>query len=156
MNGVVYAGSQDKNVYALDAYSGKLIWKYATGGSIEDSPAVAGGMLYIESDDGYLYCLNAQSGVLNWHTSVDSNLHFTYANLMLTSSPVVTGGIVYIGSLDGNLYALERRHRRSGLENSCGWSNRVFSSLLRRRRLLYFSAALRRHAVQAGRAHWAT
>ena len=108
VNGIVYAGSQDKNVYALDAYSGKLIWKYATGGSIEDSPAIADGMLYIESDDGYLYCLNAQTGALNWQTSVGSNLDFTYANLMLTSSPVVSGGIVYIGSLDGNLYALTR------------------------------------------------
>ena len=106
VNGIVYAGSQDKNVYALDAYSGKLIWKYATGGSIEDSPAVADGMLYIESDDGYLYCLNAQTGALNWQTPVGSNLHFTYANLMLTSSPVVSGGLVFIGSLDGNLYAL--------------------------------------------------
>ena len=106
VGGVVYAGSQDKNVYAVDALSGKLVWKFATRGSIEDSPAVAAGLLYIESDDGYVYCLNAQSGALNWQTPVGSNLHYTYANLMLTSSPVVSDGMVYIGSLDGNLYAL--------------------------------------------------
>lgn len=106
VGGVVYAGSQDKNVYAVDALSGKLVWKFATSGSIEDSPAVAAGLLYIESDDGYVYCLNAQSGALNWQTPVGSNLHYTYANLMLTSSPVVSDGMVYIGSLDGNLYAL--------------------------------------------------
>jgi outer membrane protein assembly factor BamB len=105
-NGIVYVGSQDKNVYALNALNGDLIWKFATGGSIEDSAAVANGMVYIESDDGYLYCLNANNGALNWQTSVGSNLHFTYANLILTSSPVVSGGMVYIGSLDGNLYCL--------------------------------------------------
>lgn len=105
-NGVVYVGSQDKNVYALNAQNGNLIWNFVTGGSIEDSAAVAGGMLYIESDDGYVYCLNAQTGSLSWHTYVGNNLHFTYANLMLTSSPVVSGGMVYIGSLDSNLYAL--------------------------------------------------
>ena len=112
VGGVVYAGSQDKNVYAVDALSGKLVWKFATGGSIEDSPAVAAGLLYIESDDGYVYCLNAQSGALNWQTPVGSNLHFTYANLMLTSSPVVSDGMVYIGSLDGNLYALNAERAR--------------------------------------------
>lgn len=106
VDGRVYFGSQDKNVYAVDASNGDLIWKYTTGGSIEDSPAVAGGMVYIESDDGYLYCLNADNGALRWHTSVGSNLEFTYANLVLTSSPVVSGSMVYIGSLDGNLYAL--------------------------------------------------
>ncbi len=106
VNGVVYAGSQDKNVYALDALSGRLIWKFATGGSIEDSPAVVNGLVYVESDDGYVYCLSADHGALNWHTYVGSNLHYTYANLMLTSSPVVSAGMVYIGSLDGNLYAL--------------------------------------------------
>ena len=106
VNGIVYAGSQDKNVYALDATNGQLIWKYATGGSIEDSPAIANGMLYIEADDGYLYCLNATTGTLSWHTYIGSNIQFTYANLMLTSSPVVSGGMVYIGSLDGYLYAV--------------------------------------------------
>ncbi len=106
VSGVVYFGSQDKNVYAVGASDGKLIWKFPTNGSIEDSPAVANGMVYIESDDGYLYCLNADTGALNWHTSVGSNLPFTYANLMLTSSPVILQGTVYIGSIDGYLYAL--------------------------------------------------
>ena len=106
VNGVAYVGSQDRNVYAIGALTGDLIWKFKTGGSIEDSPAVANGMVYIESDDGYVYCLNANTGSLKWETFVDSNLSFTYANLLLTSSPVVSNSMVYIGSLDGYLYAL--------------------------------------------------
>ena len=106
MNGVVYFGSQDKNVYAVGAANGNLIWKFPTGGSIEDSPAVANGMVYIESDNGFLYSLNATTGEPVWQTSVGSNVQFTYANLILTSSPVVSQGIVYIGSLNGYLYAL--------------------------------------------------
>jgi outer membrane protein assembly factor BamB len=109
VNGVVYVGSQDKNVYAIGALSGDLIWKYTTGGSIEDSPAVANGMVYVESDNGYVYCLNAKTGSLNWKTFIDSNLPFTYANLVLTSSPVVSNDLVYIGSLDGYLYALNAK-----------------------------------------------
>jgi outer membrane protein assembly factor BamB len=109
VNGVVYVGSQDKNVYAIGALSGDLIWKYATGGSIEDSPAVGNGMVYVESDNGYVYCLNANTGSLNWKAFIDSDLPFTYANLVLTSSPVVSNGMVYIGSLDGYLYALNAK-----------------------------------------------
>ncbi len=109
---MVYAGSQDKNVYALDALSGKLIWKFATGGSIEDSPAVADGLVYIESDDGYVYCLNAQP----WGTQLahlrrqQPALHLRQPDAYLFTRRV--GGMVYIGSLDGNLYALTRTRAR--------------------------------------------
>src|SRR5215472_14646199 len=44
--GVVYAGSYDGNIYALDATSGIKKWVYYTG-AITSSPAVAGGMVYV-------------------------------------------------------------------------------------------------------------
>jgi outer membrane protein assembly factor BamB len=43
-NGVVYVGSYDGNVYALNARTGALLWKYTTGGTVESSPAVANGV----------------------------------------------------------------------------------------------------------------
>ena len=33
-NGVVYVGSDDNNVYALNASTGAKLWSYATGGSV--------------------------------------------------------------------------------------------------------------------------
>ncbi len=107
VNNVVYAGSQDKNMYAIDAENGNLIWNYTTGGPIITSPAVANGKVYFGSEDGYVYCLDAAYGGLLWHTPINSNLEFTFGNLVLKSSPVVSDGMVYIGSLDGNLYALD-------------------------------------------------
>jgi outer membrane protein assembly factor BamB len=103
---IVYAGSQDKNIYAVGAQSGKLIWNYTTGGPIVSSPAVADGKVYVPSEDGYVYCLDANSGKLIWHTPINSNLEFTFGDLVLKSSPAVSGGIVYVGSLDGYMYAL--------------------------------------------------
>jgi hypothetical protein len=38
---------------------------------------------------------------------VNSNISFTFGDLVLKSSPAVANGKVYIGSLDGNLYALD-------------------------------------------------
>ncbi len=105
-DGIVYVGSQDKNIYAIGAWSGKLIWKFATNGAVESSPAVANGKVYTGGDDGYVYCLDAYTGALIWKTFVNGSLPFTYATLVLKSSPTVSGGNVYIGSLDGYLYAL--------------------------------------------------
>jgi polyvinyl alcohol dehydrogenase (cytochrome) len=48
-NGVVYVGSMapsGKNMYALDAGDGKVLWGFASGGSVASNPAVAGGRVY--------------------------------------------------------------------------------------------------------------
>jgi len=106
-NGIVYVGSQDKNIYAIGAYSGNLIWKFTTQDAIESSPAIANGKVYTGGDDGYVYCLDAYTGAFIWKTFVNGDLPYTYGSFVLKSSPVVSGGKVYIGSLDGYLYALD-------------------------------------------------
>jgi outer membrane protein assembly factor BamB len=107
VNGVVYAGSQDMNVYAIDAWNGMLVWKFPTNGTIESSPAVVDGKVFIGSDDGYVYCLDAFSGNCIWKTYVNSELSINYGSVvMLRSSPAVVGKTVYIGSVDGTVYAL--------------------------------------------------
>jgi len=105
-NGIVYVGSQDKNIYALGAFGGNLIWKYTTLDAVESSPAVADGRVFTGGDDGYVYCLDAYNGSLIWRTFVNGDLPYTYGSLVLKSSPAVVGDKVYIGSLDGSLYAL--------------------------------------------------
>ena len=105
-NGIVYVGSQDKNIYAIGAWSGSLIWKYQTTDAIVSSPAVADGKVFTGGDDGYVYCLDAYKGTLNWKTFVNGDLPYTYGSFVLKSSPAVSDGKVYVGSLDGYLYAL--------------------------------------------------
>jgi len=106
-DGIVYVGSEDKNIYAIGALNGSLIWNFTTRDAVESSPAVANGKVYTGGDDGYVYCLNAYTGALIWQTFVNGDLPFTFGDIVLKSSPVVSGGIVYIGSLDGYLYALD-------------------------------------------------
>ena len=107
VDGVVYFGSQDKNIYAVGAWGGNLIWKFATQGPVESSPAVVNGKVYTGGDDGYVYCLDAKTGTLLWKTFVNGNQEFTFGSVVLKSSPAVVGGKVYIGSLDRNMYALD-------------------------------------------------
>jgi len=56
-NGVVYFGSDDKNVYALDAATGAKKWSYATGGAVESGVSVSGKTLFAGSNDGHVYAL---------------------------------------------------------------------------------------------------
>jgi len=68
VNGVVYIGSDDGNVYALNAGTGTLLWKYATGNGVESSPTVANGVVYVGSApyNGSVYALNANTGAKLW------------------------------------------------------------------------------------------
>jgi outer membrane protein assembly factor BamB len=59
--GAVYIGSDDGNVYALNAATGIPLWKYVTGGPVSSSPAVVNGVVYVGSSDGYVYALGTQS-----------------------------------------------------------------------------------------------
>jgi outer membrane protein assembly factor BamB len=97
VNGIVYVGSDDGNVYALNATSGALIWKYTTGGAVGSSPAVAGGMVFVGSANDLVYALDASTGALVWNYTTGG---------AVGSSPAVVNGIVYVGSDDGRVYAL--------------------------------------------------
>ncbi|MGC1300590.1 MAG: PQQ-binding-like beta-propeller repeat protein [Alloacidobacterium sp.] len=97
-NGVVYFGSWDGNVYALNASTGAKLWSYTTGAPVFAALAVANGVAYIGSSNGIVYALNASTGAKLWS--------FATGNESQLDSPAVANGVVYIGSLDDNVYAL--------------------------------------------------
>ena len=45
-NGVVFAGSMSGMMYALDTHTGRVLWKFASGGSVLDGPAIVNGVVY--------------------------------------------------------------------------------------------------------------
>src|SRR6266446_4069544 len=45
-NGVMYAGSYSGQMYALDTRSGKILWNFASGGSVIDGPSIVDGVVY--------------------------------------------------------------------------------------------------------------
>ena len=63
---VVYAGSADQRVYALDAIMGHELWSFATNGAVNSTPAVADGVVYVGSNDNHLYALDAATGDMLW------------------------------------------------------------------------------------------
>jgi outer membrane protein assembly factor BamB len=57
VNGTVYFGSNDGNLYALDASSGQKKWSFQTGDMVQSSPAVDDGIVYFGSYDHNLYAI---------------------------------------------------------------------------------------------------
>ena len=68
-NGVVYIGSIDGNMYALDQETGKQKWKFKTLASrqVTSSPTIANSLVYFGGFDGILYAVDAQTGAMKWN-----------------------------------------------------------------------------------------
>jgi outer membrane protein assembly factor BamB len=98
----LYVGDWDGRVWALDARSGRTIWRYRTRGPIKGAVAYSDGRLYVGSYDGHLYCLGAQKGRLIWKAKAQSRL---YGRTRFYSTPALAYGRVYIGGTDGKVYS---------------------------------------------------
>jgi glucose dehydrogenase len=98
-NNIVYVPSLDQNIYAFNAFSGALVWKYKTTGFPLYAAAVAKGILYVGAD--YLYALNASNGTLLWKSD------FILGSGAAETSPVVANGVVYTGGSGYDLVALD-------------------------------------------------
>ena len=105
-NDKVFFGSGDGNVYAADAHTGVLQWKFATKDVVHASPAVVGGTVYIGSWDSYLYAIDAETGQQKWafKTREDPAIH---NQVGFQSSPAVVDGVVYVGCRDAHVYAID-------------------------------------------------
>jgi len=95
--GVLYVGTYDHNLYAINASEGKLLWKYPTSGGVVSKPAVNNGFVYFGSEDNSLYAISARQGKLSWSYATEGPIR---------SSPLVAEGHVFIGSDDGFLHAV--------------------------------------------------
>ena len=107
VDGTVYFGADSLNksgVYAVDASSGKEIWKFEDMNlGTESSPSVVDNTVFIGSDGNQLYALNATTGEEQWRKSFDGSI---------SASPTVKNGVVFVGTddvevLDNRMYALD-------------------------------------------------
>ncbi len=97
VNGILYVGSYDFKLHALDALTGASLWAAPTDFDIDSSPSIKDGKVYIGSDDGDFYCFDAQNGRRIWRVGAGE----------VATSAALINGLAYVGSLDGNIYAFD-------------------------------------------------
>lgn len=102
-DGLVFFGSMDWHVYALELARGWKVWTFRTNKPVVSSPAFGDEKIYIGSVDGSLYALDIATGKERWHYETGGQV---------TSSPAYDNGAVFFGSIDGHLYSLETKSGR--------------------------------------------
>lgn len=101
---LVFIGSSDANVYAIDLEGGHQVWAYQTDDAVEATPCVVEGSVFIGSSDGFLYALDAKSGSLKWKYETDGQI-LGAANWV--RSPDGQRIWILVGSYDGKLHCVD-------------------------------------------------
>ena len=104
-DGRVYAGSSDGHfIQALDAATGREIWRQPTLANVLASPVLAGDNLVIatyrtDAPIGDLRVLDPATGNERWRLRLDGSI---------VSSPVVTNDGIYVGTDGGSIVAVSQ------------------------------------------------
>jgi eukaryotic-like serine/threonine-protein kinase len=95
-DGLVFAVSEDDNVYALDAATGVQRWIAQTGGIVGTPVGLVGDMLYVGSADQTVRALDTASGEQQWRVDVSGT----------PTIPAVIDGRVIVGTSLGRVVAI--------------------------------------------------
>lgn len=89
------------HIFALNATSGEIVWKFDSAGSVYGSPALlpGGRTVFFASLDHNIYALDRETGKLYWSCDTGSEVE---------SSPVVSkiDGTLYVGLIKNQLIAV--------------------------------------------------
>ncbi len=111
IDGVMYTSGTWGYVYAVNAASGKPLWRFDPKSDpqaarnpccdlVNRGVAVANGKVYVTSVDGHMHALDAATGKQVWEadTIVDHKLPYSS-----TGAPLIAGGAVIIGNSGGDM-----------------------------------------------------
>ena len=94
--GIIYIGSTDRKLHAINGADGTEMWAYNTRGSV-GLPTYHEGQIIFGSTDHYIHVVDARTGALNWRVGIASPVR---------SRVVVHSGMVYAPTEDGTIHTL--------------------------------------------------
>lgn len=92
---IVVIGSRSKNVYGVDAKTGKDIWTFTCRRGVDSSAVIAGDNVVFAASDGRIYLVDLMSGKQRWMKETGDSF---------AGSPAIVGGRMVIASNDGVVY----------------------------------------------------
>lgn len=96
-DGRLYIASSGGQVSALDANTGKTLWRTQTSTRLGGGPGVGDGLVIVGSREGEVFALSATDGKELWHSRVTSEV---------LSVPAAASGVVVARAIDGRLFGL--------------------------------------------------
>lgn len=95
-DGILYVGSMDHKLYAVNAETGEELWRVDLGGAIADTPVLYDGNLYIGSFARKIFRI-----------SLDGQITAEYATTeWVWGTPAIVDDTLYVGDAGGWVYAL--------------------------------------------------
>ncbi len=95
----LYLGSPDHGLYALDAVTGKILWRHDLGAAVYGAVAVENATLVAGCADGSIVVLNRHTGAESARTKLGGPI---------ASAPVIAGDTILVGNRDYLFYGLRR------------------------------------------------
>ena len=106
-DGIVFVGSYQGSLIAVDSLTGTLIWSVPM--SVRSNLDTDEYNIYVATEDGSIFALDKYTGDIVWKSSVNSKLFLTqtlvYENYITTLS--TSGHIVIVDRNTGNLLSLQ-------------------------------------------------
>lgn len=98
VDGKLFVGSADGTVAAIDAGTGKTLWRVNAGMNLTAGVGSDGNTVAVAGTDGALVAFDAANGKIRWKGQATSEV---------LSSPAVGSGMVVVRSLDNRIIALD-------------------------------------------------
>ncbi len=103
-DGIVYVATRSLNnrgeMFAINAYTGEIIWKTGPLANFTSSPSVSTNFIYIGSEDNIVYAIGRADGKVKWKYATRGRI---------LSSPALSGETLFAASSDGSIYAFDQR-----------------------------------------------
>jgi outer membrane protein assembly factor BamB len=93
----VVFGGRDKNLYALDAVDGSVLWRYRAADGIGASPTASGNNIIAADYNGNVFAVGVDDGQRRWNRKLPGKV---------VSTPCLGEGELLVGCFDGKAYAL--------------------------------------------------
>jgi outer membrane protein assembly factor BamB len=107
-NGRVYATTGRGDAAALDAKTGKLLWKVRPAGPLRGAPAIGEGNVYVLTQDNQIFALKPDTGATVWTVSATLETSGVFG----VGAPAMAHGTVVAGFSSGELSALRYENGR--------------------------------------------
>jgi outer membrane protein assembly factor BamB len=107
MDGTLYFGCEDDQLFALNTRNGHTRWATTLGGPIKSAPAYHNGVLFVGDYGGYMNAVDAKSGRIEWQTASLGQGFGTSGEFY--STPAVAFGRVYAGNNDDRVYSFDEK-----------------------------------------------
>ncbi|MCX7891956.1 MAG: outer membrane protein assembly factor BamB [Burkholderiales bacterium] len=98
----VYAAAADGSVVALDAATGRQVWRVNAGSRLSAGVGASADLVVVGSEEGDAIAFDAD-GELRWRARVSSEV---------LAPPLVTGDLVVVRAADNRIFALDARDGR--------------------------------------------